>query len=228
VFRSGGAGEASETDMPVVEKQANAIDVVGEGRGGGSWWSRRPAQSRELSMRVVELADSMQDHFRKQDERAAAMVQSLDRVGGVIEDLAETQKRQGEYLQAIADRTEVVGKHTAGLTEAVGRVPESLLSQAEAIRTVARQLEVSQESDTQLMHSLQQFGRAVDTLGSSGTAQVEILQKLNATQHEQQEAFSSLVQDQTRRFTVIIVVSAILGLAAMIALAVTLAMHFVG
>jgi hypothetical protein len=102
-------------------------------------------------------------------------------------------------------------------------MPESLLSQAEAIRTVARSLELAQEADTQLMHSLQQFGRAVDTLGSSGTAQVDILQRLNAAQREQHQAFTALVREQGRRFLAVFVVAAVLAVAALAALVATLA-----
>jgi acetyl-CoA acetyltransferase len=121
--------------------------------------------------------------------------------------------------------TEAAGKSTAALNAALGRMPESLASQAEAIRTVARQMEISHESDNQLMHSLQQFGRAVDTLGSSGTAQVEVLQRLNAAQRDQHEALSGLVREQSRRFLVILAITAVLALAVLGALVAAFALR---
>jgi tetratricopeptide (TPR) repeat protein len=190
-----------------------------------SWWRRsaKGVQAREVSLRVVELAHSLLQHFEQQDRRAAELAGSLNRVGGTLEQLAETQRAQGDYLRAIAEQSEAAGKNAAALTATLGRMPESLLSQAEAIRTVARSLELSQEADTQLMHSLQQFGRAVDTLGSSGTAQVDILQRLNAAQREQHQAFTALVREQGRRYLAVFVVAAVLAVAALAVLVATLA-----
>jgi hypothetical protein len=188
------------------------------------WWRgpQRGAQVREVSLRLVELAHAMQEHFHQQDQRAAELAGALQRVGGILEQLADSQRSHGDYLRAIAEQTETAGKTASALTATLGRMPESLLAQAEAIRTVARSLEISQEADTQLMHSLQQFGRAVDTLGSSAGAQVDILQRLNAAQQEQHQAFTALVREQSRRFlavfavVVVVAVAALAGLVAML------------
>jgi hypothetical protein len=194
-----------------------------------SWWQRRQArqmQVRQASQRVVQLADELERYFRRQDERAAELTGSLGHVGGVLEQLAETQRTHSECLRGIAQHTEAGVKHSAMLTETLGRLPDSLVTQAEAIRAVARQLQVGQESDTQLTQSLQQFGRAVDTLGSAGTSQVEMLQRLNAAQREQHEALVTLVREQSRRFMLILVVGAILAVAALAALALPFALQW--
>jgi hypothetical protein len=182
-----------------------------------AWWrrGRNSPQVREVSLRVVELAHSLQEHFEQQERRAAEVSNSLNRVGGTLEQLAESQRAHGDFLRSIAEHTEAAGKNAATLTTTLSRVPESLLAQAEAIRTVARSLEVSQEADTQLMHSLQQFGRAVDTLGSSGAAQVDILQRLTAAQQAQHDAFAALAREQSKRFLVVVVVTGVLALAAL-------------
>jgi hypothetical protein len=184
-------------------------------------WFRRSALS-PAAAQVVQLAEAMQGHFRQQDARAQEFVQSLDRVGGILEQLAEAQRAQSAFLKGIADNTEAVGRTAASMQSSVARVPESLHAQAEAIRTVARQLEVSQEASTQLMLSLQQFGRAVDTLGSSGTAQVEVLQKLHGVQREQHDALAALVKEQSRRFTLLFVVALLVALVALSALGLVL------
>ncbi len=194
-----------------------------------SWWQRRQVrqmQMREASRRVVQLADELERYFRRQDERAAELTGSLGHVGGVLEQLAETQRSHGECLRGIAQHTEAGVKHSAMLTETLGRLPDSLVTQAEAIRAVARQLQLGLESDTQLTQSLQQFGRAVDTLGSAGTSQVEMLQRLNAAQREQHDALLTLVREQSRRFMLILVVGAILAVAALAALALPLALQW--
>lgn len=193
------------------------------------FWRRhaaRSAQARETALRVVELAEAMQQHFRQQDQRAAELAGSLDRVGSTLEQLAAAQRAHGDYLRSIAEHTESAGKNATALTATLSRVPESLLAQAEAIRTVARHLEIAQEADTQLMHSLQQFGRAVDTLGSSGTAQVEVLQRLNAAQHEQQAAMTALVREQSRRYLLVLIITGVLAVGALAALITLVALRW--
>lgn len=193
-----------------------------------SWRQRRlakRAQIRETSLRMVALADAMQQHFRRQDQRSAELTDSLERVGGILEQLAESQRSQGEYLRTIAAHTDTAGKHAAALSETLGRVPDSLVNQAEAIRNLARQLEVARESDAQLRQSLQGFGRAVDTLGSSSTVQVEVLERLSTAQGQQQESLTVLVREQSRRFLVVIIVAAVLALGALAALSLALAMR---
>jgi hypothetical protein len=210
----------------------SVVTSEGEGEGAGSlalssggsaWWRRRSSnasQVREVSLRMLELATALEEHFRKQDESAVDLARSLDRVGSVLEQLSETQEAQRDYLQRIAEHTENAGRQSHVLNETLARVPEALLTQAEAIRGVARQLDLCQESDTQLMHSLQQFGRAVDTLSSSGAAQVDVLKQMNEAQRQQHDSVAVLVREQGRRFLLVVAISlavALVGLAALIA-----------
>ncbi len=215
-----GADDA-ELDRPVPGDAGGEVQTI-------SWWRRRlarQAQAREVSLHVIALAGALQTHFRSQDEHAADLAQALQRVGGTLEQLATTQRAQGECLQTIAQHTDAAGRQAAALSDTLRRVPESLLAQAEALRTVARNLEISQETDTQLMHSLQRFGQAVSTLGAAGTAQVETLQHLHAAQGEQHVAFAALVRQQSRRFLLVLLVGGVLAVAGLAGLAVTLALH---
>lgn len=235
VFRSDGGPDGENGAETVLRPAASAEHPAGAplqvtSLGATSHWWRQPsktAQAREVALHVTQLAEAMQQHFRQQDQRAVELAASLDRVGGILEQLAQTQRGQNDYLRTIAEQTAESSKNAAALTATVSRVPESLLAQADAIRTVARQLEVAQETDAQLMHSLQHFGRAVDTLGSSGTAQVEVLQRLNTAQQQQHEAFTTLVREQSRRFTVVFAAAAILAIIAIAALAVPLVFRII-
>jgi hypothetical protein len=194
------------------------------------WWRRaaRGAPVGEAALCVLELAQALQQHFEQQDRRSAELGDALNRVSGMLAQLGEVQRGQGEYLRLVAEHTEAASKNATALTTTLGRMPESLMAQAEAIRTVARALEVAQEADTQLMHSLQQFGRAVDTLGASGTAQVDALQRLSAAQQEQHRAFTALVREQSRRFLVLLAVVGVLTVAAVVVLVILLLLRVSG
>ncbi len=191
------------------------------------WWrpQARRARAEAAGQRVAELALALEEHFRKQDDRAAALANSLDRVGSTLAQLADSQRLQGELLKCIAEHTDSAAKSAAGVVSTLAHVPESLNAQAEAIRGVARQLEIGQESDNQLMHSLQQFGRAVDTLGTSGTAQVEALQRLSTAQQHQNEAFAKLVTEQSRRYVAVVIGTSVLAVAAIAVAVITLVLQ---
>jgi hypothetical protein len=213
-FRPAATGnDGRTTDEPAGENAGLVANPPSPGaqRPILGWW-RRPASPhvREVALRVVELAHSLQQHFEQQDRRSAELANSLNRVGGTLEQLADSQRAHGEFLRSIAEHTETASKNAAALTSTLGRVPESLLAQAEAIRTVARSLDVSQEADT---------------LGSSGAAQVDILQRLNAAQQAQHEAFAALAREQSRRFLTVVVVVGVLAVVAVGALITMLVMR---
>lgn len=232
IFRSeggnpGGRGSRDNTTSVEDPPQRDTADTAPLTRSESTttlpWWRRRQAkqaQAREMSLRMMELAAAMKQHFHQQDERAARLAAALERVGGTLQQLADVQGTQGEHLANIVTHAEHSSKHAAQMNETLGRLPDSLVTQAEAIRSVARQLEVGQEADTQMMHSLQHFGRAVDTLSSSGTAQVEVLQQLTTAQRQQQEALSTLMRAQSRRQLVIMIVATVLSLIGLAALVV--------
>ncbi len=221
VFRTGESPRGG--DAPVALRPTN-----GDGAGRTFWWprSRRASRLTEVSQRVGALADALQAHFDRQDAHAAQLTRALDRVGAVLEQLAETQRAQGECLRAIAAQTEAGSRGVNSLAEAIQRIPDSLKAQADAVRTVARQVELSQESATQLLHAVHNFGRAVDTLGTAGQVQVEALQRLHNAQREEHGAVTELMRTQGRRLLLVSAVGAVLVVAALGTLAIVLLTQF--
>jgi len=181
---------------------------------------RRPSveQLQEGYQRVSRMLEAMQDHFERQDRRAEQMTESLTRVARTLEQLAEAQRSQGECIAAIATNVDAAGKHAGALSSALNQMPASLQAQAEAVRAIARQMEASQETDIQLVTSLQRFGVAVDALRESGAAQFDALQRLNERGADDKDALQAFIRDQNRRF-----LFALLGLGAVIVAGLSLA-----
>jgi chromosome segregation ATPase len=240
VFRAGGAGGDNSNGNNGRIRSIDAADASSNGDPGESgpppseaaprmtllpWLRRQPGTPHlpETHQRLITLMDSMQEHFRKQDRQAEQLNSSVDRVANMLEQLAKAQRSAGERIHLIAQQVDVAGKHTASLSDALCQMPATMQAEAEAVRSVARQLEIAHEADTQLMHSLQQFGHAVDSLRQSGTAQVETLERLHAAERGQRETLTDLIRAQGRRFLLVMIVTAALGLGALVVLAVTLA-----
>jgi chromosome segregation ATPase len=189
-------------------------------RPSGSWWSRRSgraAHSREALTRMSELLDSLDTHFRKQDERAEQLGTAVNRLAETLGALADAQRDQGEQVRTIAEHANTSSRHQAALSESLSRVPASLHAQTEAVRAMVRQMEIAQDADTHMFESMRKLGEAVSNLNQSANSQVETLRRINAAEREQKASLIALVRDQGRRFLIVTLVSAVIGLAALTA-----------
>lgn len=182
-------------------------------------------QMRDGYHRMLEMMDGLQNHFRRQDQRAEQLGRHVDRMVDMLEQLAKSGHSQQEHIRSIADNISQAGRHTAVISESLSQLPDLLRDEAEVAHSMVRQMEVSQEADMQLMHSLQKLSQAVDGLNDSGAAQVQTLQRLSVAEHEQREALTTLIHDQTRRFLIIIIIAAVLGLGSLAALVTTLVLQ---
>ncbi|MBK9118769.1 MAG: hypothetical protein IPM18_04090 [Phycisphaerales bacterium] len=191
------------------------------------WWKRRAlrhAQAREVSRRIVELANVMHEHLKRQEERHGEVGVALQRLGTLLETVTTQQKNTADTLRSVADSAALTGKHSAVISDAVSRIPDSMLSQADAVRKLSQRIELAQESDTQLHHALQQFQRSVEKLSASDGSRAEALQQLHSAHERHHDALRALIREQSRRFLVIILIVGIVVVAALAALGTTLAL----
>jgi chromosome segregation ATPase len=212
-----GAGELTYV-VHAPEKSASSAALAHNGSTGLFSWGRRERsmqQLREAYGRVVELMDSMQAHFSRQDQRSTELTRSVQSVATTIEHLARQQESQGQTLGRAVEHIGGVVKQFGPVSASLLDLPASLHMQADAIRSVATQLEISQEADTQLMHSLQRFGQAVDALRESGASQVVTLTRLNASQAGERDALKTFIAAQNRRFAAVMAIVAGVVVAAL-------------
>jgi chromosome segregation ATPase len=175
--------------------------------------------SRDGLQRLGTLLDSMQDHFDSQDRRAEALTQSVDKVASMLEQMNASQREQTEYMRELAAQND-----TAAMNDALTRMPASLDSQSEAVRALAQQIEISQESDHRVSHSLRQLGSAVDRVRTASESQLDVFKQLQSREDTQHENLKDLLKEQSRRFLIIISVTAVLALGALGALVTALIM----
>lgn len=186
--------------------------------GSGTWRAepltkrQRPSmeQLRNSYEQVTQLMDAIHDHLKRQDERSERLAQTVERVAGSLDQLTETQRTQGDSLASIAKHTAVASNHT----ESLGQLPASMRSHAEAIRSMANYLDVSRESNGKLVDSLHRFGGAVAALETTGTAQIETLQRLQSANTDQTESLKEFIREQNRRFLWVTGIGGLIGLGA--------------
>jgi hypothetical protein len=69
--------------------------------------------------------------------------------------------------------------------------------------TVTRQLEVANEGNVQLNHTLQNLGQGIDTLQTAGRTQVDLLQRTQLDGVARESRLAEVVALQNRRFTIL-------------------------
>lgn len=173
---------------------------------------RSPA--RDAYERMGELMTSIQRHFDTQDMRAEQLGNSVARVATTLEQLAETQRTQESSIRAVAEQVEASSRLATSISDSLARMPATLAAQSDALRSIARQMEILQESDSQLVISLQKFSTAADALNASGVAQVEMLKRLHDADQRRHDQTAALIRDQGRRMLIISIACGGIALAA--------------
>ncbi len=215
-----GNGPADEraglNELVRVAKNPNTSGV--DTGGGGFWRKPRDLEARE---RVGALVESIQKHFDRHDERSAQLAASVERMAGILEQLADAQRRQGESLAGIAASADATTRHTAALSASLLELPAAVGSQADAVRGVAKRLESSNETQMHLAHTLHRFGGAVDALRESGQLQVQSLERMTAAENRQSDALTGMARTHSRWMLIGGIAICALALAATVMLGIT-------
>lgn len=183
-------------------------------RGGEAGQLRRAPSNQELRenyKRVTDLMDSLEQHFTRQDDRAAHLIQAVDRVGNVLEQIANEQAEQRASLQTLARQVDGADSMLGQLNGSLRRLPDALRTQAEAVQAISHQVEIAQEADHRVAHALLELGQSVDTLGTSSTTQAEILRDIGQRGADQQRWLENVSQ-QGRKLVLVLVIALVLAL----------------
>lgn len=226
-----GADEPLTPDSVPMLARNGSVDRDDAPPGGfGGFFNRRGRREREAremeerQARVNALITGMSAHFDAQERRAEQLNHAIQRVGSTLDRMAEAQSTQARAVESLSRHVESSAHGTAALLTAAQELPASLQANAEAVRCVAKRFEAAEASDARMVDSLQQFGVAIDSLRSSGEAQVQTLHRLNAVDERHHDTLKAFIRLQNRRVivacivTVVIVLAAVAGLATAIVL----------
>lgn len=220
----------SQNSVPVLARNGS-VDRDAPSSGGFAglfnWRARREREAREQEerqARVAEMIGTMSAHFESQDRRAEQLNSAIRHVATTLDRMAEAQHAQARAVETLSKHVETNGQNTAGLLAAAQELPASLQANAEAVRFVAKRFEAAEAGDARMVESLERFGVAIDSLRSSGEAQVETLYRLNAVDERHHDTLKAFIRLQNRRVIVACAITVAIVLFAVGALAVAVAM----
>lgn len=184
-------------------------------------WLRGDGRSskRERANAVMHL---LEQHLQQQDQRAAQLSASVDRVAGMLEQIAIAQRGQTEVLRTIADQVERSSGHASSTAQSLSQLPGTMKAQADALQVVIGEMQQNRAQGGEFVKTLRGYGDAVEGVRTATTSQADTLRRMHEAQEKNREAVTRLVRDQSGRVSLVFTVAALLGFAALTGLAVTL------
>ena len=228
------AGRGDGADLPavgadglLVEPAAPDTDSEDKGPAGLTRWAKREsalAQLQEGYERVNQLMADMQQHMADQSARTERMCAAVEQLARTMEDLPAISREQARTLEAIAGQMEASSSLNQQLAEAVGEIPRVTRAQADALTGINSRLEMMNEQNVVATQSVDKLNSAIASVGQTGQVQTELLKQLDARSGEHNQRLADLLASQGRRFTILLVITILLALAA-VAAAVLAVLH---
>ncbi|UCD27611.1 MAG: hypothetical protein JSV03_10900 [Planctomycetota bacterium] len=172
------------------------------------------AQLQQGYDRVTQLIEDIQKHLASQGERSDRICSSLDQLARSMSDTPNLSRQQAHTLEAIVGQLEMTNVRTQQLTETVGEIPKITRAQSDTLAGINRQLEMAGEQNVVANQTMDKLGQAITALGESNNSQAQILQEINAKTNQQNEVLSQLIAKQSKRFTMLFIVTVLLAAAA--------------
>lgn len=188
------------------------------------WFGRGRARRARAQEQLGDLARELHAHLEHQRTAAQRMGEALEQISGTLSGMCSAQERTANTLLDLAAKVDVGVKHTAGLAALSVELPATLHAQSEATRAIARQLDVSGEISSQLVHSLQNVASAAGNLRDAQETQGrDAAQRHAHAVASQQAQHANLARQQQRLLVALTILAAAAVIASAAAVAVVVA-----
>ena len=187
---------------------------------------RREPSSRERLeegfAKVVDLVESIQEHFKVQDERGVRMVESLDRMAENLTHAPETSKRQAELLSEIRAQLEAEAAGAKRLEETLAELPHIADAQRESMVSIGRQLDMMRGVTERSATAFSELQGGVAQLGEATNASTTALKHMHVDSAAREDRMVELLEGQTKKLTLFaaaaIVLAALAAVVGVVAL----------
>lgn len=193
----GGGGMAS-TDTGIIPSDGSSVGPKFRLARTGSAIDRLE----EEYARVIKIVESVEKHLELQSERGDSMAGSMNRLAEGLEHMPETSKAQVELLSAMNQQMGVDGACIKRVEENLSQLPRLADAQRETMVSIGRQLDLSRQTNDRVATTLDGFQQAVTLLGEATAASARALQDMRGEASARENRVASILENQTRRFTV--------------------------
>jgi hypothetical protein len=232
-------GNGASGDYIVNNENGNAGDISGEpsmssgshghtGAGGSIEprstflrpWAKRDAAIEQLQggiNAIGELMTGIRDHLEKQSKRQDEMLGYLSHLPAALEQLPESSRQHAETLKAIHETMKSQGEQQNKLGDILEKISQADGQNVRALDALQSHVDQLRRHDEAVAQNLGQVGEAMDSLGKNNAASALVLQQLRDNAASRDGEIERILQQQTSRFTTLLVIATLLMVGALVA-----------
>ena len=233
-------GNGTAPEFIVNNEDGNAVDITGEpsmssmpvhGSGGAMEprstflrpWAKRDAAIDQLQggiNAIGELMTGIKDHLEQQSKRQDELLGYLSHLPAALEQLPESNRVQAETLKAIHEQMKGQSAHQSKLGDILEKISQADGQNIRALDALQNHVDQLRQHDAAVAQNLGSVGEAMEGLGKNTAASAQVLQQLRDQSASRDGEIGRILQQQTSRFTTLLVVATLLLVAALVAVGV--------
>jgi hypothetical protein len=231
-------GNGAAGEFIVNNENGNAGDITGEpsmssgahgGHAGGSLeprstflrpWAKRDHAIEQLQggiNAIGELMTGIRDHLEKQSKRQDELLGYLSHLPAALEQLPESSRAHAETLKAIHETMKSQGEQHDKLGDILEKISQADGQNVRALDALQSHVDQLRRHDEAVAQNLGQVGEAMDSLGKNNAASALVLQQLRDNAASRDGEIERILQQQTSRFTTLLVIATLLLVGALVA-----------
>lgn len=186
-------------------------------------WAKRDHAIEQLQGGINAIGDLMtgiRDHLEQQSKRQDELLGYLSHLPAALEQLPESNRVQAETLKAIHDQMKGQQEHQGRLGEILEKISAADGQNLRSLDALQEHVEQLRRHDEAVAQNLGQVGQAMKGLGDNTAASAAVLQQLREQSATRDREIEQILQQQTSRFTTLLVVATLLLVAALVAVGV--------
>jgi hypothetical protein len=186
-------------------------------------WAKRDVAIENLQGGISAIGDLMtgiRDHLEQQSKRQDELLGYLSHLPAALEQLPESNRVQTETLKAIHESMKGQAEQQGKLGEILEKISQSDGQSIKALDSLQEHIDQLRRHDEAVAQNLSNVGDAMEGLGKNTATSAQVLQQLRDNAATRDGAIERILQQQTSRFTTLLVVATLLLVGALIAVGV--------
>ena len=185
-------------------------------------WFGRP-NKRDVAMarlndgfgNLADLLGTVRDNLERQGERQDELLRYLAHLPSALESLPEANRIHGETLKAIHQQIGQQGAHQEKLGAILEKLGESSSESKQVLDELGARMDHLRQTDQAISDNLSHVGENMAVASKHAATSAEVLQQMRDSMHERDAQLQRILQKNTHRFLVMMIISIVLALAAM-------------
>lgn len=210
------------TRLPLDGADAAAAQQLVDGRGSiFRPWAKRDQALQNLSESFVSLTrlmSAIRESLERQHDRQDELIRLLGQLPAVIETIPESNRTQAEALRGIYQQLASQNSAQSTIGEVLNRIVDSNGEQRKLIDALHDQLDGLRQTDASISDNLASVGSAMQALGSSSQTSAQVLQQVQDSLRQRDEAVQAILERQNQRFNFILWLSVVLAITTIVSL----------